>query len=130
MLGPIKKLDILPIMTKDNYKEYYEQWKAIQDLPDYQGKRTYFPITEVESNKTGETRYAVYNAIKDANDDIMSPPDPSKETIEMFLTRAKFKSFGGSSTQEHLVIHDKIMQRYKPKIILARLAKAKISSDS
>lgn len=118
MLGSIKKEDILPYMTGKNYKEFYEQWKELKELSDYQGKRTYTPIGDGEFNAAQDTRYGMYNAIRDAEDELMAPADPSKETVEMFLTRAKFKSFGGSSTQEHLVIHDKILQQYKPKIIV------------
>lgn len=130
MIGPYKKEDILPVMTKDNYKEYYEQWKVLQNLKDYKGKRTYTPITSGKSNVAGDTRYAMYNAIKDAEDNIMEDADPSKETVEQFLTRAKFKSFGGSSTQEHLTIHDRIMKTYKPKIIVEIGFNTGLSADN
>jgi len=130
MIGPYKKEDILQVMTKDNYKEYYEQWQTLKNLKNYRGKRTYTVITNGESNVAGDTRYAMYNAIKDAEDNIMMGPDPSKESVEQFLTRAKFNSFGGSSTQEHLTVHDRIMKTYKPKIIVEIGFNTGLSADN
>jgi len=118
MIGTVKKEDIIDTMTKTNYKEYYDQWKEMQKDKNYQGKRTYTEIAKIGANVAGETKYSIYNAIKDAENNLMGPADPTKESIEMFLTRAKFKSFGGSSTEEHLKYHNKIMQKYKPKIII------------
>jgi len=109
----------IPYMTKDNYKEFYNQWLILQKDKDYKGKRTYFPILQTaESNIAGSSRYSNYNAIRDSEDNLMSPPDPTKETINQFLERAKFKNFGGSSTHEHLVVHNKIMRQVKPKKIM------------
>lgn len=117
-ISGLNKLDILPFMTKDNYELFYSQWKQLQKDKNYQGKRTYFPIVEIEVNKAKDTNYAKYNAIKDMNGNIIDPPNPQKESVEKFLTRSGFTNFGGSSTSEHLDFHNKLMRKYKPKIIV------------
>lgn len=117
-IAGLNKMDILPYMTKDNYELFYSQWQQLQKHKDYHGKRTYFPIVETEVNKAKDTNYAKYNAIKDIEDNIIDPPDPKTESVEKFLTRCKFTSFGGSSTPEHLDFHNKIMKKYNPKIIV------------
>ncbi|ARF10690.1 methyltransferase [Hokovirus HKV1] len=114
----LKKENIFPYMTDKNYELFYKQWKQLIKMSDYKGRRTYIPITETNVNKAKDTKYAVYNAIKDKNDNVINPPDPKKESISAFLTRCGFNSFGGSSTPEHLNFHNKIMKKYNPRIIV------------
>jgi len=109
--------EIIPVMNVHNYEEYYSQLLKLKEDPKYPGKRTFHTIkSDVEIKK--ETKYAHYNSMKNLNGDIIDSPRPDKESVMDFLIRCGFSSFEGSSKEEHMIWHNKLVEKYKPKIIV------------